>query len=251
MALLALIAALAGCGGGTTGSGDNQSYVYIFHGGMVADLNADSSRVSATLLRDNLAYGLAVVSFDSDTLAFFNSAYRTSRAIGSLYSAGATSVRVVDSPDLNALFSQTVVDSFSITNVVPDRREKLSFETVQLEWSGSAGSGGYVIAAVKTSDVYTGKGFSQYVTEIGTSETFDNIAFTLDNLLNNQIDTGMYYLYVYSYSGAPDSALTAEYLPVPFPNKLADNINPGQAPFTGHFGTVSIALKDSMHVIAE
>lgn len=251
MIALALIVALTGCGGGSTGDGGSSRYSYIFSGGLVADLNADSSRVTATLLRNSSAYGSAMVSFDSDTLAYLNSAYRAARIISSSYSAGATTIRVVDTPQLNAQFTQTVVDSFSISNVVPDRREKLSSETVQLEWTGSAGSDGYIIAAVKSSDIYTGNGFSQYVTEIGTSETFDNLAFTLDNVLNNQIDTGMYYLYVYSYSGAPDSALTASYLPVPFPNQLSDNINAGQTLFTGHFGTVSVSLKDSMHVITQ
>jgi hypothetical protein len=60
-------------------------------------------------------------------------------------------------------------------------------------------------------------------------------------------DTGWYYLYVYAYTGVPDSVTTARLLPVPLPSQLADNLT--ASGFTGHIGTVRVVKRDSVHVV--
>jgi hypothetical protein len=100
------------------------------------------------------------------------------------------------------------------------------------------------MAVVKCDSLYTQSGHSEYVIPMDTTGTFPNEIFTLPN---DEPDTGLYYLYVYSYVGRPDSALSANILPVPLPGQLADTVLTKD--LEGRFGTIVVAAFDSIKVV--
>ena len=237
---------------GCDGSGSGPTLVrtgdYYLSGSVVKDFNADLTTICASLQRNDSALSTALVTYGTDTLVWVDTThYKFAKGPAVLYEAGPVAMTFAD----EVLFSQSVMttipDTFSITSVIPDRREKLSAESVILSWSGSIGSDGYVIAAVKAREGYLGRGFSQYVETQSTSASFSPEAFMVDNIPTNEIDTGWYYLYLYAYTDATDSSLSALSLPVPLPSQLADSIVVSH--FIGRAGTVLVIDHDSMHVI--
>lgn len=223
-------------------------YQYVLDGVLVKDMNSDVASVSILLDREGLPLETAEIKFGDDMLVADQGGYNWLTSPATAYGTGAFAVSVKDSTSLSTSFAAVVADTLSITNVVPERREKRSNEEVLLEWSGSANADGYIIAAVKAGDIYTGNAFSQYVTSQTTSAQFVPEAFTVDNNPANEIDPGLYYLYVYAYSGSADSALCYDILPTPLPGQLADNVN--LISLDGRFGSVVVSAFDSMMVLA-
>lgn len=234
------------------GSGSGPAFVqigdYWLSGSVVKDVNADLTTISASVHRNDSALHTALVTYGADTLIWVDTNhYKFALGPAVLYQPGQYAMDFSDEAIFSQSLSTIIPETFSITSVIPDRREKLSAETVSLEWSASVGSDGYVIAAVKAHQGYLGQGFSQYVESQSTSTTFSPEAFTVDNLPANEIDTGWYFLYVYAFTGAADSSLSALSLPVPLPSQLADSAV-GKY-FTGRAGAVLVTDFDSMHVI--
>jgi len=223
-------------------------YQYLIDGVVIKDMNSDVASVSATLDRDNVPFETAEIKFGNDMLVADQGGYLWFTSPATAYGTGAILVSVKDSTSLNTSFAAIVADTFTITNIVPERREKLSSEDVRLEWSGSANADGYIIAAVKSDIAYTGNGYAQYVTSQTTSQQFDPEAFTVGNNPANEIDPGLYYVYVYAYSGSADSALCSDILPTPLPGQLADNVN--LISLDGHFGSIVVSAFDSMTVLS-
>lgn len=252
---LLILLVLTGCQWSCDSSSTSSDHIfgnvgdYYIAGGITKDINDDLAMINAELLRNDSTLGTALIKYGSDTLIFIDPYYKRGKSPALLYPTGLTVVQVKDSAFFDVSFNNIMPDIFSISSVIPDRREKLSSEIVQLTWTGSANAEGYLIAAVKRGLAYTGVGYSQYVAGTGTQATFDTEAFTVDNNPSNEIDTGLYNLYVYAFYGSPDSNLTFEYLPVPLPNQLADNVEVSK--LDGHFGSVVISLADSMRVLTE
>ena len=105
------------------------------------------------------------------------------------------SITVIDST--NSFDTQVIVpDTFSILNLVPFNHivGGLS-DNVTLSWSGSAGTEGYILAAVKADSAYKGQGYSAAVATQTTGGTIPPDAFQLDGSIVP--DTGLYNVYVY------------------------------------------------------
>ncbi|MFQ6008501.1 MAG: hypothetical protein ACE5K8_06050 [Candidatus Zixiibacteriota bacterium] len=235
-----------GCEGGPTTYRPPGLFTYRFEGALVKDLNINFTTIVATLTREDSILPNAMIRFGGDSLAFSqdSSFWRIVLPAGD-YVAGDYDIEIQDSTLFHDTLSAMLADNFAINNVTPATRIKLTGDEVKLEWTGSAGSEGYVIAAVKRDAEYTGVGYSQYVTEQATAGIFPDSAFNKPTV--NEPDTGWYYLYVYSYAGKPDSALSAELLPVPMPSQLGDNIEVRD--LIGRFGTIVVTAFDSMHVV--
>ena len=114
--------------------------------------------------------------------------------------------------------------------------------TVTYTWSGSANAQNYVMAAVLADSVYRGYGYSEYLPNVGTSGTLPVEAFSVSPSPN--MDTGLYYIYVYAVNGVPDSALTAKLLPVPLPLQFPNNISTPD--LIGRIGAVQVTLLDTV-----
>jgi hypothetical protein len=245
--LLGGIAAISfwSCGGTPIEPRPTETYTYRFEGAFVKNLGTDFATVRVVLTREDTIFSRAEIRFGVDSLAFQpDSAYwRVVKPAGA-YPTGTYNIVIRDSSLFHDTLQTSLPADFVIDNVFPDTRIKLTGIEAKLEWTASSGSEGYVIAAVKREQAYTGAGFSQYVTEQATASIFPDSAFNKPYI--NEPDTGWYYLYVYSYTGSPDSALTAELLPVPMPNQLSDNIT--ATDITGRFGSIVVTAFDSMYV---
>lgn len=228
----------------TTGS-------YLVAGSVVADANISSTKVLADFTKNHAKVPTAVVRFGADTLMFrrpgfpIDSVFSLTKANALYYGMGRDKLILQDSALFTDSASLRVSDSFSIIDVVPVNRQAQGLRSVSLQWSGADSADGYVMATALRDSLYHGYGYSLYATSLNPAGTIPPNAFALTN--NITPDTGWYYLYVYAYTGVPDSALTARLLPVPFPSQLADNI--AVTNMVGHFGTIRVVLHDSVHVV--
>lgn len=252
LALLVLLALLVACDSAPTRPGQfDGDDTYQIYGAAVADFNRDFATVAALLQRDSAILPGAQVSFDGVTLNFDDPVFWAE----SLYSfvadpAGSFAgfdlpVRIRDSNRVDDTLLVDIPDTFSILTVEPPNRIVTGLQPVSLDWSGSDEAEGYIVAAVRRSLAYAGYGWSMYVTSQATAGTITPEAFSLSP--GDQPDTGWYYVYVYSYTGAPDSIVTSRILPVPMPSQLPENI--ADDPWSGTFGAISVAHRDSVHVV--
>jgi hypothetical protein len=241
--VITLLTAYPGCDSHPSRYRLPETFAYRFEGAAIKDVDLDFMYVAATLWRDDSTRPEAEIRFGGDSLAYIQDStfFRAVLPSGD-YPAGDYEIEIRDSILFHDTLMTRLPDTFAITSVFPDIREK-GTETVRLQWSPSTGTEGYVIAAVKRDSAYTGTGFSQYVASLSTLDAFPDSAF---GGINDEADTGWYNLYVYAYTGAPDSGLSARLLPVPFPSQLADDIK--VVDLQGHFGSVVVTAHDSMHV---
>lgn len=254
--LLGLVGLTAqfGCESAPSTGGATNTFLYYVRGTAIQDPNIDSSRIVVKLQRENKDYQSANLSYGSDNLVYsnlkygFDSIYTFSKSNTPGFAAGVSNLSIVDAPFFNETVNSTVLaDSLIFTNFIPPDHEKNGSEDVQIEWFGPGNTEGYVMAATFADSVYRGFGYSEWIVGVpATSGTFPTQAFSL--LPGPQIDTGLYYIYVYAVTGIPDSALTSKLLPVPLPNQFADNVSKGH--LTGRFGTVHVIMHDSVRVVA-
>jgi hypothetical protein len=232
---------------------------YRVEGVVIVDPNLESTLISrsfktvARFTRGDAIPDGGEIAFAGDQLTFFSSRYD----IDSVYVLANNStytytnsnqaVELTDSNDLAHTVTVSVPDSFSIDNIVPANHLLQGLEQLSLEWTGSNRVESYVLAVVLEDSAYSGYGFSLYADEQATSGTIPPEAFSLSDGLNP--DLGLYVVYVYAITGAPDTSLANALLPVPLPGQLADNVS-GPA-LTGRFGSVVVTAYDTVRVVQQ
>lgn len=223
---------------------------YFVAGALVQVIDHDDAHATARIWRDNSflidgAARLAGTNLPYFESHVFDSAYQAilrpadSLAGDIVYFTAADGTRFADSVSLN------VVDAFSISGAFdPPNRLLPGGGQVSLNWTIATNSEGYIIATVKAADAYTGVGYSVLA---GTGVNAGTIpASVFVDPASDQLDTGLYYIYVYAYSGSPDSAQAGLSLPTALPLQLPLNIDKHR--FTGRFGTLTVTAHDSVHV---
>ncbi len=247
LCLVYLAVIQGGCDGYPSKHKPQPTLSYRLEGVLVKDANTNFTHIVAALTRNDSTLSGAEIRFDGDSLAYsVDSTYYRAVFPAGDYPAGSYNIEIRDSSLFHDTLAADVASSSAIGTVLPVRREKTPSESVTLTWSPSLGTDGYIMAAVKRDSIYTRSGYSEYVIPMDTTGTFPNEIFTLPN---DQADTGLYYLYVYSYTGSPDSALSANILPVPLPGQLSDNISVKD--LEGRFGTIVVAAHDSVRVVVQ
>jgi hypothetical protein len=248
--LFGVVTLLLACNGGVVDPGGGTA-TYRLKGLVTVDPNRGKTLAVAEFRTDTGVVATGTVKLDATFLTF----NRLQFAIDSVYSiewnsiiqlgAGNHTLIVSDSSRLSSQLVTTYLPGpDSITGITPSTRLANGSEQVKLDWFGGSGASGFVIAAVLATNAYTGKGYSLYVTSGSNSATFPRDAFYQSNPTTP--DTGWYYLYVYAYSGAPDSVLSGAVLPVRMPSQLADNIVSHD--LAGHAGVVRVAVRDSVRI---
>jgi hypothetical protein len=249
IAFLAAGTAFWGCHGAGTGALDKDTY--RVDGTLILDRNPDSSLVVVSLERNDSTLTNGTVRFAGNPLGFFatvlpvDSVYFLRLKPAALWADDEQYLYIADGSSYrdSAVFS--VPDTFSITqNFSPPNHLVRGGEQVAFEWTPAANAAGYVIATVKQSKAYQGKGYSAYAATGVTAATIPPDAFINDTSLT--LDTGLYNIYVYAFAGSPDSALCIPYLPVPFPAQLDDNVAIKNA--VGRFGAISVIRHDTVRV---
>ncbi|MBI5265841.1 MAG: hypothetical protein HY851_01285 [candidate division Zixibacteria bacterium] len=240
---------LLACNGVIVGPTDGT--VYHLLGLVAVDPNIAKTVAIAHVTQDTTVSTTSSVKFDGLTLSFNSapfvgdSAYSATWNSAGQFAQGNHTLKISDSTTLPIQqITMGLPGSLSIIGVTPANRLSNGSDIVKLDWFGGTGASGFVIAAVRTGMEYTGVGYSIYATSMSTSATFPREAFYQTSPTTP--DTGWYHLYVYAYTGAPDSAYTKVILPVGFPSQLADNVN--LTKLKGHVGTVRLAAYDSVRV---
>jgi hypothetical protein len=252
VATLTIVGLLLGCNGGIVRP-DGGDTAYKVGGVMAVDHNVNKTTGAAAFINDTLIVSTGTVKFSGAALAFNNAQFALDSVYAAIWNSAAQfasgnhTFSVADSTSLSQQSVATsLAGSLGITGVTPPSRISNGNDLVKLSWFGGTGASGFVIAAVLRAQAYTGAGYSIYATS-QTSETFPREAFYQTSPTTP--DTGWYYLYVYAYNGSPDKVLSRYTLPVSMPTQLADNI--ALRDLSGHFGTVRVALRDSVHVVLQ
>lgn len=243
--LTAATVILSGCDGTSTSPIDGDEQMYRLTGLMVKDYNLHAFRAMIDLTRNDSDRTTADVVLRSDTLPDESGVYSLEVSPAGAYQAGDYNLSISDSSLLDATISAHLPDSFGIDIVDPANRINNGGAQVSIDWFGSDSADGYVVAAVPDYKAYTGPGYAAWASTGVTAGTIPPEAFRWTDGVS--LDTGWYYIYVYSFSGAPDSALSRTVTPTPLPGQLADNINMDE--LSGRFGAVLVARRDSVHVV--
>ena len=244
---LALLAGLGltatiGCDGSSGTGGNGSDMDYRLTGILVEDWNRFATRAEVVLTRNDTLLDSALVWIGDQTLTFENGEYRLSVEPSGTYPRGSYELVVADLPNFRDTVLISIADTFTLAVSDPPNRENPGGDLVTLNWTGSAGVDAYAVAAVPRHLAYTGAGYSGWA---GSTEgTIPLSAFRWSNGI--ALDTGWYYVFAYGYVGSPDSATSADVLPVPLPGNLTPNIDQGE--LTGRFGTVVVAGRDSVWV---
>jgi len=221
------------------------THTYDLRGGIVKNLDNDSTLAVLTLRRDNYYYSMADITIYDSLLDFDDNLGAYTIGYDSALSpvTGVDTLTVYDSPFLNEKIPFTLPDNFAISSIsLPDNRINPGGEAVQLQWQTSLQSGGYILGVVLKDSIYSNDGYSEFVAGGVTSVTIPLDAFRI----YGDLATGWYYVYVYSYDGSPASTYN---LPTSIPAGLADNIS--ELYFTGRFGTIIVTPRDSILVVSQ
>jgi hypothetical protein len=247
LVVLAAISVIFGCNGGSGTGGIPAEVDYQVRGALVADWNRVVTRAEVTISRNDTLLDSAQIWIGSQTLSYdpVAASYQLTTASPSTFPRGTHELVLVDLPDLVDTVLFDIADSFFVRVSNPPNRENPGGDVVTLDWTESPGTDAYVMAVVPKDLAYTGAGYSE---RVGSSEgTIPISAFRWSDGV--AVDTGMYYVFAYSYIGAPDSAASANILPVPLPGNRTANID--QSPISGRFGTVVVTGRDSVHVTTQ
>jgi len=249
-----LIAALAafligsGCDGYGGGTPPDDQNTYYFLGGLVKNLDNDIIKIAVYLELENNPLTTATITIGSDTLeydstdGFYSLQFNTSSAL----EPGGHYMKFVDSTELTDSIQFIIPNDFQITEIqLPDNRVNNGGDPVPIQWNPSLNSIGYVFGVIMRDSIYIADGYSDFVTTGATSVTIPRDAFQLSGNIN-EIDTGWYNVYVYSYAGSPASYLN---VPTAVPVGFTDNYS--REKMIGRFGSMVVTPHDSIHVVLE
>ncbi len=219
---------------------------YGLRGGIVKNLDTDSTLSVIIVTKDNVPYPLANVVLYDDTLVYDTAQgfYRFSDTGASMPASGTDTLKIVDSLLLDEKFVIILPNDIMITSIaLPDNRINAGGASVQLQWQTSLQNDGYILAVVLKDSTYTDGGFTEFVLGGVNSASILPDAF---RIYGDSLTIGWYYVYVYSYTGSPASTYN---LPTSIPVGLTDNIS--TLDITGRFGTIVVTGRDSIFVDAQ
>ncbi len=243
--LLTLGATFPACNGAP--SDPNGSDSYILQAYLLRDLDRGISASRVFFRQNNQPTPTGPVDVDTTRLDFiqatgmFQKEYTTASAIDT----GLHSLRLQDKGKTILNSNLVMTGDFTINVSVPANRIYTGGGNVVVDLSSaSSNSVGYFFATVKAGEEYTGKGWAGIVPSLVSSGTF--LPSVFQDTLNN-LDTGLYYIYMYSYSGAP----RIDSVSGDFPTVMPDSVFPNNLATTiidGAFGTITVSRHDSIFV---
>lgn len=245
-----------GCGNGSGVTDPPQKYDYIINGALVKDLNvgvlSDTARIAIRLQRNEASLSTAAITFDTTDLVVgvlpdsTTPAYVFPQGDRGLFIAGTYDLRIEDSNKFLDTLFVNVTDTFRIESYNPDSTTaNTNGRQVNIQWTSAANIEGYVVAVTPADSIHTGYGWSAYVESQASQTTIPPDAFR-EPLYLQELIPGMYYIYVYGYTGVPNLELASKMLPVPFPTQLPDNID--HTRLAGHFGSIVVSKRVPLEV---
>jgi hypothetical protein len=219
-----------------------EDHTYILLGGLNKNLDDNSSAVEVYFERDLEIYSDAEIkinALDINYNAIWHE-YIFNADSASALPAGEYALNVKDSSWFNYTFRDTIPSDFAISDIaLPENRVNAGGVSVQLIWDFSPNAEGYLVAVTQKDSAYIGEGWITFAESGFNQATILPDAFRL----SGDLDTAWYYVYVYSFTGAPSFDLG---LPVALPAGFIPNID--EQTIAGSFGTIVVSARDSIHV---
>jgi len=252
---------LLGCEDNLIVDQNNDRFQYIFNGVLVQNTDPAFDRTDFNYLaiktyRDNLLFTAGDLSFNDTSLSYSSypftaeTFYRFASGNKGYIAGGNYMMDFADSTNFADTVSAVLPDSIYILDYNPDSTTTYNPNNgvLVMNWTPTPNIEGYVLSATPVDSIYTGYGYSAFVTSLTNSDAFPPQAFRSPSD-TDQVVTGDYYLYVYGYSGVPDKNLADIFLPVPFPAQLPNNIN--RTRFNGHFGSIVVSRRVPIEVVSQ
>lgn len=258
--LVALGLVITGCDGSSDIIEPPATDGYTIQGVFVQNVNVttaypDFNHIAIGMTKNDDPFTTGQLFFWTSPLAFDTSSHVTD----SVYTFTNTprsyltpqnyAINIIDSTTFADTLLVTVLDTFRITNYNPDSTTTYNSNDngVTIEWTSAPNISGYVVGVIPADSAYKGQGYSSFVTSQTTSAFIPQDAFR-NPTDTTQLLTGMYHIFVYGYTGAPDSGFAHRMLPTPFPAQLSDNVN--HPDLKGHFGSITVCRRVPLEVVA-
>ncbi len=249
LVILASVLIFFGCNGAPTDP-DAPTTAYITQSYIVRDFNLNRSFVRSSFRRADNTVPSGPVTYDSSILGFvaldtiiqvFQQEFFSANAIVS----GSHEISLMDTnaviSNLNIIMPDTIGIFYADSAVPYTGAGNL---TVQID-APSTNATGFIVATVKATEVYTGAGYSEFVLFGVTAGSIPPSVFR--DPITNLLDTGLYYLFVYAYTGAPRLDVISSDLPTALPDTgFGSNI--AEALLSGNSGALIISARDSVFV---
>jgi len=194
------------------------------------DQNITKTVAITEVRKDTTISATASVKFDGLPLSFNSapfvgdSAYSTVWNSAIQFAQGNHTLKISDSTSLSSQsISLSLPGTVSIIGVTPSNRLSNGSNAVKLDWFGGAER------AVLSSPLYAPiwrtlvRGIQSMLPRRRLRRP--SRATLSIRLIRTRPTTGWYYLYVYAYTGAPDSVFAKDVLPIGFPSQLAENVS--------------------------
>jgi hypothetical protein len=210
-------------------------------GGLTKNLDINEAAISVSLTSGGITYPDALVRLNNDTLNYdtVSDVYILDYDSAAALAAGNYYLKISQGSFTDS-FQFTVPADFGLDSLpIPEDRVNPGGSAVQLDWQVSLNAEGYIFAVTQKDSAYIGAGYSEFVTTGATATNIPPDAFRL----SGNLDTGWYYVHVYSYDAAPGYE---SLLPAAMPYALPNNINFRY--LVGKFGSFLVCRPDSIHV---
>jgi len=244
---LAISVTISSCNGSPNSIDPNGPDAYFLQAYLLRDMERDVAVSRVFFRQNNQPTPSGPVDVDTTRLDFlqagglFQKEYLSANAIDT----GLHTLKLQDDGNLVFNGNLRMTGDFDISINTPFNRIYTGGGSVVVQLlNPSANANGYLFAAVKAGQEYTGAGWAGLVPSLVPSGTFPPSVF--QDTANN-LDTGLYYIYMYAFNGSPriDSIMTD--LPTILPDSVfADNL--ALSAITGALGTITVSRHDSLFV---
>lgn len=244
LVILASVLTFFGCNGASTDP-DAPTTDYITQSYIVRDFNLNLSFVRSSFRKADTSLPTGPVTYDSSVINPVNSIFQQEFFSASGIVSGSHEISLMDTNAVISNLNIIVPDTIGILypdSAVPYTGAGNLLITID---AASLNATGMIVATVKASEAYTGVGYADFVLAGSANAIIPPNAFR--DPITNALDTGLYYLFVYAYTGAPRLDLITTDLPTTLPD-TGFGPNLAEALLSGNSGALVISARDSVFV---
>ena len=244
---LAVGVTISSCNGSPNSIDPNGPDAYLLQAYLLRDMEKDVAASRVFFQQENQPTPSGPVDVDTTRMDFlqtsglFQKEYLSANAIDT----GLHTLKLQDDGNLVFNGNLRMTGDFNIGINSPFNRIYTGGGSVVVQLlSSSVNASGYLFAAVKAGQEYTGAGWAGLLPSLVPSGTFPPSVF--QDTANN-LDTGLYYIYMYAFNGSPRIDSITTDLPTVLPDSVfADNL--ALSAISGALGTISVSRHDSLFV---
>lgn len=250
-----LISSLAGsltvsCNG-SPNSGEDDTLAYFLQAYLLRNMDRNTAAARVFFRKNDTETPSGPVNIDTTRLDFTQSTGIFELSYTSVNDID-TGIHILAASDAGTeIVNRQIImtDTFAIRVTTPANRIYTGSGSVVVDPSSlSLNAQGYIVATVKAGMEYTGVGRAVWVNAVTSSGVLSPDFFRdPSDSTGATLDTGKYYIYMYSYRGAPQvDAINSDFPTVLPDGGFAENLVATTS--HGHFGAILISRRDSIFV---